>query len=826
MPKMWDRLTKEEQERKKNLQVIAEEHMLAVSENKYWEEYARAPDEGYPEQSLLDVCVIHLTPIYQQWIDNVAENRKTPEWAYPLFAVGAAKMADITIRALILEWFNSSFWDRKHEGDLFPMPTAQHISHVISDMVIDIVSYQQAKQQFKEDWLKQSHYQKNWTVKRCKAFAGKMSTLTKKQFSRKQREDFGHHMLRIAEMSDIVKIYNHRKFTGKRWIERVLVGFTDNILAELNKRHNDMVTKAAMLYRPMIVPPVEHTETSSGGNLLPYIRKPVVQRFKDVMWDENVTQKNSTPSPMVIRGLNALMHTEWSINDRVLEVMENLFVSNTRQANLPAYDFSAFDFGEPYPNEGTKEEQAKWCQRKEESYSNWFKEERARGRMLVRLQLAKDLKKNGFFYHIFTCDFRGRANAACDLLSPQASDFDRGLIQFAAAQPQSIKGKYWLKVHLANLYDQDKDTFDNRVKWVDDNIEMFEAINNDPYDTRSLWLSDKKKKNPSFQRLAAIFDLCRKDGMTQVPVQMDGTCNGIQHWAALMKDPVLAEMVNLIKVDKPNDCYGYVADLMTDSMKKTVEDENADADSKQWASTFLEHWGGKISRAVPKRAVMTDPYGVTFYGIRRYCKTEGHLDWVPKEKIAGAVMELATFIDKALKDTLVEANKGKVWLKNAADICSELGHNMEWTTPCGFKVVHQYYEILTRRSIAKLFNMKELHFGSPDKDTIDNSSVNLAISPNYIHSLDASHMWCTINAMLDAGIDQFSMIHDSYGCSAPYTSLMREYTKEEFMMMHQDNLLLKLKKEIEAKLKIELPDCPITNNLDIGSVLEADYLFQ
>jgi DNA-directed RNA polymerase len=80
--------------------------------------------------------------------------------------------------------------------------------------------------------------------------------------------------------------------------------------------------------------------------------------------------------------------------------------------------------------------------------------------------------------------------------------------------------------------------------------------------------------------------------------------------------------------------------------------------------------------------------------------------------------------------------------------------------------------------------------------------------------------------MLDAGIDQFSMIHDSYGCSAPYTSLMREYTKEEFMMMHQDNLLLKLKKEIEAKLKIELPDCPITNNLDIGSVLEADYLFQ
>ena len=36
----------------------------------------------------------------------------------------------------------------------------------------------------------------------------------------------------------------------------------------------------------------------------------------------------------------------------------------------------------------------------------------------------------------------------------------------------------------------------------------------------------------------------------------------------------------------------------------------------------------------PEFAVMTDPYGVTFYGIRRYCKTEGHLDWVGKDTIS------------------------------------------------------------------------------------------------------------------------------------------------------------------------------------------------
>lgn len=816
-------MTKTEQEKRQELQVLAEEDMIALSENKYWETYNANPDEAVPEQTLLDACVIHLTPYYQQWIDTVSQNRKTPDWAVPLFAIGAAKMADITVRALILEWFNSSLWDRKYENDLFPLPTAQHIAHVIADMVIEIVAYQQAKKQFRDDWLKQSHYQKKWTPKRCKAFAYKVGTLNKKQFSRKQREDFGHHMLRIAEMSEIIVLKNIRKHTGKRWSERVVVSFTDDILKELHKRHQDVISTAALLYRPMIVPPVPHSIDASGGNLLPYVRKPVVQKFKDVMWDEKVNQKGSTPSQTVIDGLNALMHTEWAINTRVLEVMENLFKNNTRDCNLPAYDFSAFDFAEPYPINGTKEEQAKWCVKKEEAYSAWYKEERSRGRMLVRLKLAKYLIPIKFFYQIYTCDFRGRANAACDLLSPQSGDFDRGLIYFAEPRKQTPTGKFWLQVHVANLFDQDKIPFDQRAKWVEDNMDMFRKINDDPYEHRSYWVSDKKKKNPSFQRLAAVFDLCRTDGMTQVPVQMDGSCNGVQHWAALTRDPYLAKKVNLIKTNNPQDLYQYVADLMSENMA-AAKDE--DSNKGKWATKFIEHWGDKIDRGVCKRAVMTDPYGVTFYGIRRYCKTEGHLDWVGKEQIAGAVVELATFIDQALKGTLVEANKGKAWLKQVADMASELGKNVEWTTPCGFKVVHQYYEILTRRSVAKLFDMKELHFGAPDKETIDGTSVNLAISPNYIHSLDASHMWSTIKRMIDSGITQYSMIHDSYGCPAPDVNLMRAYTNEEFHKMHASNLLQTMKDEVEQILSIELPDVPPIGDYNIDEVLDAEYFFQ
>ena len=58
---------------------------------------------------------------------------------------------------------------------------------------------------------------------------------------------------------------------------------------------------------------------------------------------------------------------------------------------------------------------------------------------------------------------------------------------------QTERGLYWIKVHVANLFDQDKLSFDERVKWVDDNMAMLQRINDDPYDNRE-WVSDKKKK--------------------------------------------------------------------------------------------------------------------------------------------------------------------------------------------------------------------------------------------------------------------------------------------------------------------------------------------
>ena len=149
---------------------------------------------------------------------------------------------------------------------------------------------------------------------------------------------------------------------------------------------------------------------------------------------------------------------------------------------------------------------------------------------------------------------------------------------------------------------------------------------------------------------------------------------------------------------------------------------------------------------------------------------------------------------------------------------------MSWTTPSGFQVVHIYNKIGSRRSLAKLFNNKELSFYFRTKD-VDIRSAKQAISPNYIHSLDAAHMFLTIYALILLGFEDFSRIHDSYGCHAPMMGVMMKVIREEFAKMHSENLLEKFYTEIRTLLGTELPKPPERGDLDINDVVNSLYFF-
>ena len=810
----WANETDTRKSTRREAQISYENDMLIYSRSKYWDDYNRAPDEGLPEQQLLDSSVKELTEVYQEWIDRIVQNPKTPMWVTPLLELGAAKMADIAIRAVIRCWFSSGFWGQQLDEEFHTPPLAQSVSTLIAKDALDIVAYQRAKSNYRVDWMQQSKFIKNWTPKRCKAFSKKVEEDIK--LTIKQQHDFGHHMLRIAADSNVIFMESRPVKRGHTFKRYTFVEFHHTVLEELHKRHQLLET-SSLIYRPMIVPPELHTKNASGGYIKTNMRKPMVQRFKSNHFgEEEQEQKYSEPSERVIDGLNGLMLTEWTVNEQVLEVMETLFKNNTQLANLPCYSFEEFMYNEEYPKDGGKVDKAIWCQRRQGAWSDWYKQEQARGRMLIRLQLASDLTRWEYFYHVFTLDFRGRAYTSCELLSPQSSDFDKGLVCFSNGVKVTERGRYWQRVNLANLFDYDKVSLDERAKWTEDNEEMIRKIGEDPY-TNKEWIDDKKKKNKSFQRLAAIFDYCRKDNMSYVPVQLDGQCNGAQHWAAIMGDATIGEKVGIIPKSNPEDLYQHIADAVTDYCSHHK-------DEIPWCKNFLEYWNEAIDRKVTKRSTMCDPYGLTFYGIQKYLKVEGHLDWVDDAKKGGAITELARAIKASMDKCLKEPNKGKDYLKQIISIANDLNKHVEYTTPSGFKVVHHYNQINTRRSVSKLFGNKELTFFTASND-VNKRGASQAIAPNFIHSLDAAHMFMTITRLVRLGVFSLCMIHDSYGCHCNYVDDMRDILREEFVSIHSVNQLEKFRENVQQQLGIILPKVPEKGDLDITGVLISDYFF-
>ena len=50
--------------------------------------------------------------------------------------------------------------------------------------------------------------------------------------------------------------------------------------------------------------------------------------------------------------------------------------------------------------------------------------------------------------------------------------------------------------------------------------------------------------------------------ISHLPIHQDGSCNGLQHYAALGRDQVGAESVNLTPSERPGDVYATVAALV------------------------------------------------------------------------------------------------------------------------------------------------------------------------------------------------------------------------------------------------------------------------
>ncbi|VFV23177.1 dna-directed rna [Lynx pardinus] len=166
--------------------------------------------------------------------------------------------------------------------------------------------------------------------------------------------------------------------------------------------------------------------------------------------------------------------------------------------------------------------------------------------------------------------------------------------------------------------------------------------------------------------------------ISHFPVHQDGSCNGLQHYAALGRDSIGAASVNLLPSDVPQDVYSGVA-------AQVEVFRSQDAKRGVRVAQVLE---GFISRKVVKQTVMTVVYGVTRYGERR-----GRASGFPEG--AEFVWEASHYLVRQVFNSLQEMFSGtraiQHWLTESARLIAHAGSAVEWVTPLGIPVIQPYH---------------------------------------------------------------------------------------------------------------------------------------
>lgn len=439
-----------------------------------------------------------------------------------------------------------------------------------------------------------------------------------------------------------------------------------------------------------------------------------------------------------------------------------------------------------------------------------------------KMQTAREYCNEPAIYFPHSLDFRGRAYPMHPHLNHLGNDMCRGVLEFAEGKALGKEGLGWLFIQLANVWGQkiDKRSFEGRKEFVAERLSDVIASAEDPL--QNTWW--QAAESP-WQCLAVCKDIQAaiasgepESYVSHTPVMMDGSCNGLQHYAALGLDRPGGKSVNLTSMDLPQDVYTEVADIVR---RSTAEDAAA-------GSLMATEVLGEIDRKLVKQTVMTSVYGVTISGakeqITHRLRERGYKGSSQAKDAYMAGSYAARKVLEGLGERFGEANRVMSWLATCAKAISKTEKAVQWETRLGLPVV-QPYKHRSRVHVQTTLQRIVLVKGEKSSDTVHKMRQRTAFPPNFVHSIDSTHMMMTAVACAKAGIT-FAGVHDSFWTHASTTPIMNRLLREKFVELYSQPILEDLHASfLERYPDAKIPPLPEKGDLDIREVLDSEYFF-
>lgn len=495
----------------------------------------------------------------------------------------------------------------------------------------------------------------------------------------------------------------------------------------------------------------------------------------------------------------------------------------------------------------------------------------SRAALITTLNVAEAVQDSVFYTPVFMC-FRGRKYKQVMSLNDQVNDPNKSLILMGDHPKLGEMGVYWLMIHAANTWGNDKAELDDRVEFTISHLDEWIEFAEDPFGNTG-WF----KADAPFSFLAvclALRDLrdwvraghAEAEFRCGIIVYFDGSNNGLQHMAAMTRDPELGRLVNLTDAKGNQDAYSFVAthlwkefeeaksqippdeieqlsvaleafrslydDLSEQIKEATLEDTKPlrqerlalYSEMKESIKKFAPvHWiriapERKQRRSLVKRGVMTLGYGVTVGGMAQQV-----VDDFDEDAFERTELIMKDWFGRRLFSTCESVLSAVTVVRNCLATAAERNGSpvLQWTSPSGFPVV--MYAFKTEEIDLELEDFKAGKLGGlrvtreVQTEEYKKSAAKNGISPNVVHSCDAGHLDMT------AVRCQFPIttIHDSFGAAAGNADDLFYIVRETFVEMYmQRNVLGEILQELGH------PDLmPEMGTLDLNQVMGNDFTF-
>lgn len=674
----------------------------------------------------------------------------------------------------------------------------------------------------------------------------------------KERTSLGMQLLAVLVETTDFFVFQEVSEDGKTQPLQLLP--TDIFLKAIANAEDKSIS-LAITYVPTIIPPKPWTSMWDGGyygalsqnktlmRYIPYARSSQTRKLY-------TSRLNELDLSSVYSAVNAIQATAYRINKPVLDILKYYLSIGGGIAGLaetkPLEQLPRF----PHAYEDIKEDEEllkAFKAHKKKMVEVVHKENQRKGKALravMILKTAEDFAKYESIWFPMNIDFRGRVYPIPTGLNPQGDDMTKSLLQYANPVPVSTEDApdalKWLAIHGAELAGHDKIPLEDRVAWVEENKQNILSSAENPLDFP--WWQEQDKP---WQFLAWAMEYKRaleyldSHGTLagfdcRCTIAYDGTCSGLQHYSCLLRDPVGGSAVNLIDHDKPSDIYREVSDKVLTMVKKDVmegttkgkerKDGTFGPGTKQMAEAWLAHG---INRKVCKRPVMTLAYGSGQYGFADQIYEDTTRD---NPHFAGvgdrqAAQYLAKLTWKAVQTTVVAAIEGMECLKKIATALAKADMPVEWVTPMGLPIQQMYLARKTESFQLRLGNASTRYriyvTTVSENEDVDRHKQATGVAPNFIHSLDATHLMMSINEASKEGCVNFSTVHDSFGTSLGEAARLRRIIRQQMVKLYTEHdpladFLRHAEELLGEPLDIELPK---KGSLDINCILDSKFVF-